>query len=199
MNIFLIRHGEKQQFAGNPPLTDLGWRQAQASADYFSEVPLQKILASPLLRTQQTAQVISEQVNLPITTDRRLFERANCDEDMPFDLFLEYWRHASKDRNYQPPVGDSSYQAGLRVEQVVAELELTPDTETVLFVTHGGTITDFLRNISTDKYLLDNYYQTLEQLYDTSVPECAITQVKKSQAGYEIIDLCSTEHLQGIV
>jgi probable phosphoglycerate mutase len=54
---YLVRHGQK---AGgvNPPLSELGVRQAQAAAEFLTSFPIQSIIVSPLLRTRQTAEYI---------------------------------------------------------------------------------------------------------------------------------------------
>lgn len=198
MHVYLIRHGQKQTIAGNPALTELGWRQAAATGEYCASLSIQGIWASPLLRTQQTAQVVAQKLQLSITTDARLYERANYEGNMPFDAFLGYWRAASQERAYQPPVGVSSYKAGEQVTELITEIASMQQFETVLLVSSGGIITDYLRNTVSDAFLLEHHYHTIERLYDTEVPECSITHIVTGGGASEIVTLCSTEHLKNL-
>lgn len=197
MHIYLIRHGQKQRIPGNPPLTEFGEKQAQATADYFASIPLDAIIASPVLRTQQTAKIVADTLNMPIITDKRLVERAEWYEG-PFAEFMDEWRKSSEDRNYDPSTGDSSLKAGKRVEALVWELEQKKEYDSVLFVSHGGIITDFLRNVTSDDFLIENYFHSLEKFRDTSVPECSITHLIKDESGFQVQRLYGVEHLDEI-
>lgn len=60
MEIILVRHGQPEWVrdglaVGNPPLTDLGQRQAQQVAEALAEEHFDEVLVSPLQRTRQTA------------------------------------------------------------------------------------------------------------------------------------------------
>ncbi len=198
MNIYLIRHGQKQTIAGDPALTELGWQQAAATAEHCASLSIQAIWASPLLRTQQTATVIAQKLQLSITTDARLYERANYEGNMPFKTFLGYWRAASQERAYQPPEGVSSYRAGEQVTELITDIEAMQQFETVLLVSSGGIITDYLRNTASDAFLLEHHYHTVERLYDTEVPECSLTHIVTQDGASEIVTVCSTDHLKNL-
>lgn len=197
MKIYLVRHGEKKKIAGDPGLTKLGIQQAQATAEYFSKNPVQKIVSSPLLRTQETAKIIAERLRTSFSVDARLLERSNWEGDIPFAQFMEYWRKASIDRSFQPPIGDSSLHAGERLAEEITEIE-KEEIQSILLVTHGGIITDFLRNIIGDEYLLSHFFHTIENLRDTEIPECSITQIETNGNEYTLIKLCSTDHLKNL-
>lgn len=60
MEIFLIRHGQPEWVRDgknieDPPLTELGHRQAELTAKVLGDITFDEILVSPLLRTRQTA------------------------------------------------------------------------------------------------------------------------------------------------
>ncbi len=60
MEIVLIRHGQPEWVRNglsvdNPPLTDLGHRQAAAMAQYLRDEHFDEVLCSPLVRARQTA------------------------------------------------------------------------------------------------------------------------------------------------
>lgn len=65
MELVLIRHGQPEWVRDgcnvvDPPLTDLGHRQAKALATVMADQELDEILVSPLLRARQTAAPILE-------------------------------------------------------------------------------------------------------------------------------------------
>lgn len=72
MKLVLVRHGrpdeDDRMRPHDPPLRDDGWRQARAVARLLAGERITHIVASPLLRAQQTAQPLAELVNLPIRT-----------------------------------------------------------------------------------------------------------------------------------
>ncbi|KAA3648736.1 MAG: histidine phosphatase family protein [Chloroflexi bacterium] len=80
----LVRHGQStanaegvHQGKGDFPLTDLGRQQAKALAAYWQERGQQfdGLIASPLLRTQQTAEILAETLDYQIEYDALLEER----------------------------------------------------------------------------------------------------------------------------
>lgn len=194
---YFIRHGQKQPTIGEPTLTPLGHDQAKATAQYLKQFPIQRIIASPSLRTQQTAEHIAEQLQLSFDTHQLLRERANWGDDprQTFEQFLEMWTVATHDREYQPPVGDSSKAAGERLEKVVEELRHSTEPQHIALVTHGGVIADFLRNIFGDESL-----QELVREYTNGagyhIGECSVTIIsfKEKQPVLELL-ACST-HLE---
>lgn len=65
MEIVLIRHGEPEWVregltVTNPPLTELGHRQARSLADALRDESFDEILVSPLVRARQTAAPLLE-------------------------------------------------------------------------------------------------------------------------------------------
>lgn len=85
--VHLVRHGE----VNNPDrilygrldgfgLTPRGDQMAQTVAKYFAGRPISAVVASPLLRAQQTATPIASVHGLDVTTDERLIEGTNIFE-----------------------------------------------------------------------------------------------------------------------
>ena len=67
MEVLFVRHGQPQWerdgwAVDDPPLTELGRRQAEALADQLAEVEIDEILVSPLVRAQQTAAPLLERL-----------------------------------------------------------------------------------------------------------------------------------------
>jgi broad specificity phosphatase PhoE len=77
--IYLVRHGQSeasvaQVYGTDTPLTPTGLKQAEAAARHFAHLKLDKIIASPLKRAQQTATIIARPHHLEIITRTRLGE-----------------------------------------------------------------------------------------------------------------------------
>ena len=87
--LHLVRHGEVHNpggvLYGRLPhfhLSDRGVEMATAAAEALRafDRPVSKLVASPLLRTQQSAEPIAEQFGLDVVTDQRLIEPYNVFE-----------------------------------------------------------------------------------------------------------------------
>ena len=85
--IHLVRHGE----VNNPErilygrldgfgLTGRGQKMAQALAHHFSDSPIRRVIASPLLRARQTAQPLADSRGLEVDLDERVIEGTNAFE-----------------------------------------------------------------------------------------------------------------------
>jgi probable phosphoglycerate mutase len=72
MKLILVRHGRPDEgdtaTPNDPPLNADGWRQARAAATLLASEGITNIVASPLLRAQQTAQPLSEWLGIGIET-----------------------------------------------------------------------------------------------------------------------------------
>ncbi|MGH1373509.1 MAG: phosphohistidine phosphatase SixA [Cellvibrionaceae bacterium] len=81
MHLFLLRHGEAQLFADSDPeraLTSLGYQDTNAVlAQSKSDLQrVTRIIASPYVRAQQTAQLVSQFLELPVETSELLVPEA---------------------------------------------------------------------------------------------------------------------------
>lgn len=82
MEIVIIRHAQPEWVkdglsVDNPPLTELGFRQAEALAEELSGEKFDEILVSPLMRTQQTAAPILKVLQMPLVIEPWLEEIRN--------------------------------------------------------------------------------------------------------------------------
>lgn len=195
MRAFLIRHGQKKTHPGDPALTPLGWWQADQTGLYLKQYAIDYVVASPLTRTQQTARSIADHLGLAVETSELLRERADWQPQHPVEQFVSWWQKASRQRDYQPPVGDSSIKAGQRIEHLLRELSQTGKVQQAVAVSHGGVITDFLRNVVGDEYLLTRFFPDQKALYLTSIPECSITEVELTADGWQVHQLFRATHV----
>ena len=131
----------------------------------------------------ETAEVISSALGLAIAPDPRLCERVNWGGGGEFESFKDDWRRSVSDRDFVPPGGDSSRQAGERMRAFLEHLSALEGT--VVAVTHGGVTTDLLRTLLGDDELSP-------ELLRDGVPPCAITTIKDMQ----VTGIASVAHLR---
>ncbi len=193
-SIYLIRHGTRVDRSEGTELNELGIQQAQQTALYFKDKNITGIYASPLKRSQQTAKIISDQLQLPVLTDKRLEERMIYDGSAgdTFEEFLVEWDNTMGNRNYQPIYGDTAYNAGVRLQSLLDEL---PADGNYIIVSHGGIIGDLLRNLFTDTPLT---FKTdpIKSLSWVVISECSITELKKETDQYKLVRVNDTQHLK---
>jgi len=78
---YFVRHGEseanaKRRFAGrsDSPLTERGREQARAVAETLADTTFDRVVATPLHRSLDTAKVIAERLRLPVEIEPDLIE-----------------------------------------------------------------------------------------------------------------------------
>jgi broad specificity phosphatase PhoE len=164
--VYLVQHAERQGVPGDPGLTDAGREQALRTGRWLHGRGVQALWASPMRRARETADRIAAVIGLPVSVDARLAERLNWDGSLPYDEFLALWARTRQDRYFVPAGGESSRQAGERLQAFLADLEGEPGP--VAAVTHGGVTVDLLLNLLGDDAVPPH-------LLDTGIPPCAVT------------------------
>lgn len=150
--ILLLRHGQttwnavrRVQGQSESPLSDLGRRQARAMgglvADLIAREPGApwRLVASPLVRTRDTAAAVAEATGLPVEHDPRLME-IHCGEwegrlwdDIRRD---EPDRSFDGERFFHSPGGETFDQVMARAQGFLDDLPPEPDRR-VIVVSHG--------------------------------------------------------------
>lgn len=156
--LLLLRHGQTAMSAqrcysgrSNPPLTELGQRQAAAAAQYLGERGgIDAIVASPLQRCQQTAQAVADVLGLEVHTNDALQEMDFGDWDgLTFaqarDADPELHEQWLQDPKLAPPGGESLTQVFRRVKKARATIAETFGPGTILVVSHVTPIKSILR------------------------------------------------------
>ncbi|HXF64873.1 MAG TPA: histidine phosphatase family protein [Caldilineaceae bacterium] len=197
---YLVRHGQVERRVGDPDpsLTVQGRREAEQVAAALQARPIARVYASPLRRAQETAAPIAGAHGLAVETDARLRERANFG-DLPgqtLEVFVALWERCSRERDYAPPGGVSSREAGRRLETWMAEVyEALPDGE-VVAVTHGGTIADFLLNVCPAAALARIHPGFAARPYAAEImSNGAITVVACAAGRFTVQEIALTNHL----
>jgi alpha-ribazole phosphatase len=151
--IYLLRHGaiqspgEGRRYIGwqDHALSDAGRRQAHAWSDYFSNMPLDRIYGSDLVRCLETARIIAarcflEPQALPELREISLgqWEGRRFDAVRAADPF-EFQRRGEKIADHRPPGGESFTDLQRRVWPVFKSLA-SGAHQAILLVTHAGVI-----------------------------------------------------------
>ena len=161
MWIYVARHGQTQwnvdwKVCGRTdiPLTEVGIVQAQQLAQAAVGLGITRIIASPMLRAQQTAGAVAQRLNLSVSTDARLIEQnyGRCEGMYRLDpVFLECKRNFAT----RYPGGESMLDLACRVYEFLDELPKKYPDETVLLVCHGGvmrSIRTYFENMTNEAY-----------------------------------------------
>ena len=158
--ILLARHGEtdwnhigRWQGHADPPLNDLGRRQAVELAERLSHEGISAIYTSDLQRATETARVVGERLDLPVVEDAALREidvgswsgltRAEVAERFP-DGFAR-WQAGEIGHD-----GETREELTERVVEAVERIAGRHSGETILVVTHGGAIRALRRHAAGD-------------------------------------------------
>ncbi|MBW3668463.1 MAG: histidine phosphatase family protein [Actinobacteria bacterium] len=141
--LILVRHGQTQANAdarvlgrADPPLTELGRRQATAMAAAVGSVD--RVVASPLLRAAETAACFG----VPVEVDERWIELdfGEYDERLLTDVPAEVWQRWRGDTDYAPPGGESLVSVGARVRAACEALAEDARERNVVVVSHVSPI-----------------------------------------------------------
>ncbi len=153
-HLILVRHGQSLQNSdaaladADSGLTELGWRQSRAVADWLARhYQPDAVLASTLTRAQQTGEVIAERFGLPLKLHPGIEEAEHPYwGEMPFSKEgpLAAW-----DETWQPdPSITPRYNAFRdRIRESLGRLLSEYRDRTVIVVAHGGTIGTILRSL----------------------------------------------------
>ena len=146
MQIYVARHGQTEwnvlcKVCGRTdiPLTDIGLEQAAQLAEETAKYDIDLIIASPMLRAQQTAGAIAQRCGLEILTDDRLIEQdyGACEGLDRFDpMFLNCKRNFPT----RYPGGESMLDLACRVYGFLDELPMRCPGKNILLVCHGGVM-----------------------------------------------------------
>lgn len=193
---YLVRHAEKEKRVGDVSISTEGIKQAHKTANHFSKMSIDKMISSPLNRAKQTAQIVAEAIHITISEDSRLRERANWGDSpgQTFQEFVEMWNRCNKDRDYMPPVGDSARRAGERLSSCLLELSDQHPHESMVIVTHGGLITDFMVNEFTQDEL-NRIHPDFIIAQSELVPECSVTLIRCCDGRFTLVDFANITHL----
>lgn len=156
--VTLLRHGEsvgnaesRWQGQADFPLTHRGRAQAQALAERWQKEKKQfdHVIASPLTRTKETAEIIASALNLKVEFDPLWLERDNGEfAGLTAHEVRQNFSHPEFTTPYDPVGldGEGDWELFLRAGQALHEL-LKRSPARYLIVSHGGLLNQVMHAI----------------------------------------------------
>lgn len=162
MKVFIIRHGETEEnkkkiIQGKIPgvLTTLGKQQAKNQADRLRDRNIQHIFSSDLARAKDTAQIISDILNIPLTITPLLQERnLGVLEGQSSNQFPQGLQKLC-DHTFIVTNGETLEELISRAKKAISFIKDSSNFDTVLLVGHAGFNTGLvaaLKHISVKEF-----------------------------------------------
>ncbi|MCR5506849.1 MAG: histidine phosphatase family protein [bacterium] len=157
--IYVIRHGETdlnkiaimQGGGTNPPLNELGHKQAFERGQTLVNLGIEKIYCSDLIRTKQTADEMNKSLNLPITYNSLLREtyygimegkmESVINSNPALRAICDAIDNGDNDAHFKD--GESRNMSASRFVKFLKTLD--DKTKNLLIVTHGGILRNYLK------------------------------------------------------
>lgn len=147
-SFYFLRHGQTRwnvegRFQGHTdiPLNELGLAQARDAAKILARCPVDLIVASPLIRARETAEIVAEHIRKPLQFDDELRERhfgrfeGLVVNDVKAQLGVQPHERLVR---HLPADAEQWHETGARTVRVLGKwLDRHPDMM-LLFVTHSG-------------------------------------------------------------
>jgi broad specificity phosphatase PhoE len=201
MELLLIRHAVTAanlnfQLLGrtDPPLHELGYRQAEAVGAALRDTAIDAIFTSPLRRAVETATAIAQfHPDAPFQTvaDLQEMDLGIVDGWSSFVAYERY-QHMMEDAldrdspDFAFPEGELRSDALTRFSRVLAHCEASYPAGRVVIVTHGGPI---------GLWLAAQQGLPLGQFRAWQSANAAITRVQVDSGRFELVDFNETQHL----
>lgn len=190
--LILLRHGRTKANASgllqgriDLELDELGQHQAQAAAAAIGKVD--RVIASPLVRAQQTAAAFGQ----PVETDERFIELDYGDwEAKPVkDVPAETWAEWRSDLDFRPPNGETLNELGSRVRGGLADLAAEAVHQNIVVVSHVSPIK------ASVAWALGTGDDTTWRLF---LGQASICRIATTLDSARLIEFNVTAHLDGL-
>ena len=182
--LYVARHGEtewneKGIISGRSDidLSDIGYQQAKSLAEEVEEleIPITKVIHSPLNRAKETARLVAEKNNLSMVVDERLIELDYGIYDGTSDKQVEYLQNRTQFA-LRYPEGESLMDVYARVVPLLKEIEEDPEN-IYLLVCHNSVIR-----------AIKNYFEPLknEEVFEYRTPNAKLIEFKNKKSSVKI-------------
>lgn len=207
MNLYIVRHGEsegniiKRFQTPDERLTPNGEYQANKLAKRFASLPIDRILASTLVRAQQTAQAIATLKGLSIESDPELVEirRPSCitgklHSDPEAKAIARLLATHAEDPDYHHSDEENAWDFMRRVDGVLRRIENKYTDETVVVVTHGHVLHVLLGLLLFGPELHPRQFDVLSRRVKTNNTGITLARYQVDQ-GWQLITYNDHAHL----
>ena len=195
--LFFCRHGYRDDLTDNsyqfnPGLTTLGIAQSKLLAKELKKYSISKIIASPYIRTLETAKIISEKLGKCYAIDCCIGEWLNVEwmSQMPKLYTQDEISERYPMARFDKPLVNIDYLYPENIQQFKMRCLKTAEainalSDSVLFVTHGRVLSEICANLT----------HTNENNFQTDI--CCLTILKRNDSNeiWEIVLNGSIEHI----
>lgn len=147
--VYFVRHGQSEGNIGNvfqsveSPLSEVGLKQAEYIANRVSNISFERLIASPVMRAKQTAEIISKKTGKLIEFSDLFVERIKPSNlsgkphsDEQANKLNDEWSRSLFNSNYKAENGENFDEIIKRADLALKYLENLKE-EKILVVTHG--------------------------------------------------------------
>jgi len=162
--LLLVRHGEQQYERGmtleagvNPPLSELGQRQADAVGERLADTRIDHVYASPLTRAHDTGKAIAKHHGLaPIVVDDlhevdlwgKLDQTKSLTEQLSADEIRSIFQESQRTQSWDAyTYGNGADEFRARVVRTIEEIAANHRGERVAVACHGGVIGTYISQL----------------------------------------------------
>lgn len=205
-HILLVRHGLTDANAAavvqghqQTSLNEIGFEQARLLARCFgeSELKLDALISSDLLRARQTADVIAGVCGVPVTADPQWRERGLGPWEGKTVDQVNIWRMAAGE--FDPPGAEPSASFRNRIHgALLSAAETCPPDGHIAIVTHGGPCRVVLKLLAGGELpMVDGSSRPAVEM----IANCSIMQLEASANAcgdgllWRLLRMNNTEHL----
>jgi isoleucyl-tRNA synthetase len=146
-NYFILRHGgaisNKEGFMSSwpekrqDPLTEKGRRQIENTIPQLKKENIDLIFSSDLLRTEQTAQIVADGLNLEINFDQRLREyNAGVFNNSSIEEWHSFFNDTKETFHKRPPGGENRRDIKERMLNFLQEIDKKYKNKNILIISH---------------------------------------------------------------
>jgi probable phosphoglycerate mutase len=170
-------------------LTDLGREQVRNTSQILKTINIDQIYSSPVIRTVETAEIVSDVVNMPFQKDERLFEIelgklvGMYYEDLinkHGNLFVKFYSDDDNENSLLEFEVESFRAVKQRISELLKEITIKHQNENVLLVSHLDPIKaaiSLIMNIkpsSVYNIQVPNASLNIFKNYDNNISLCGI-------------------------
>lgn len=196
-SILLVRHGQTEwnaagrwQGSADIPLNTRGIEQAAALGQRLANWPLAAIYSSPLSRAAATARAVAQHHALDVRLEAAWREKSagDCEGMTHAEIAEKYPAVNLSFGQFIAPNGETYDQLRARIIPAFRQLEAAHAEETVLVVSHGGTIASLIAHV------LDMPHRESWRFvggYNTG-----LSRIERTKRGWRLTRLNDTAHLE---
>jgi len=170
-------------------LTDLGREQVRNTSQILKTINIDQIYSSPVIRTVETAEIVSDIVNMPFQKDERLFEIelgklvGMYYEDLinkHGNLFVKFYSDDDNENSLLEFEVESFRAVKQRISELLKEISIKHQNENVLLVSHLDPIKAAISLIMNIKP---------SSVYNIQVPNASLNIFKNYDNNISLCDI----------